>query len=140
MDKIAVCQVPPGKATKAHSICVSASAVAAHLDNGSRLGNCSQDASITKRNAPDDQTEENAPVIQVYPNPSHSGFTLLYTAVNRSLTDLVVYDVSGRVVEKRNIYPGKPVELGAAYMPGMYYVQLTQGSVKMMTKIIRQAR
>jgi hypothetical protein len=139
MDKVLVCQVPPGKASNAHTICVSANAVAAHLNNGSRLGNCSQDASITKRMATVEQTEETVPGIQVYPNPTHSSFTLLYTAVNRSLTDLVVYDVSGRVVEKRNITPGKPVELGTAYRPGIYYVQLTQGSVKMMTKIVKQA-
>jgi uncharacterized delta-60 repeat protein len=139
MDKVLVCQVPPGKASNAHTICVSANAVAAHLNNGSRLGNCSQDASITKRMATVEQTEETVPGFQVYPNPTHSSFTLLYTAVNRSLTDLVVYDVSGRVVEKRNITPGKPVELGTAYRPGIYYVQLTQGSVKMMTKIVKQA-
>ncbi|SHF45536.1 T9SS type A sorting domain-containing protein [Flavisolibacter ginsengisoli] len=139
MDKVLVCQVPPGRPSNAHTICVGANAVAAHLNNGSRLGNCSHDASITKRNASDEQMEENAVGIQVYPNPTHSSFTLLYTAVNRSLTDLVVYDVSGRVVEKRNITPGKPLELGAAYRPGIYYVQLTQGEVKTWTKIVKQA-
>jgi uncharacterized delta-60 repeat protein len=139
MDKVLVCQVPAGKALHAHAICVDANAVAAHLNNGSRLGNCSQDASITKRMATVAQTEETVPGIQVYPNPTHTGFTLMYTAVNRSLTDLVVYDVSGRVVEKRNITPGKPVELGAAYRPGIYYVQLTQNSVSTMTKIVKQA-
>jgi hypothetical protein len=137
MDKVLVCQVPPGKPSNAHSICVSANAVAAHLNTGSRLGNCSQDASITTRMAVDDQQEENAPGLQVYPNPSHTSFTLIYSSVS-PLTNMIVYDVSGRVVEKRTVSNGKPLDFGAAYRPGIYYLQLTQGSEKTMTKIVKQ--
>ena len=138
MDKVMICQVPPGMPSNAHTICVSANAVAIHLNNGSRLGNCSQDASITRYMAIENQPEENAG-LQVYPNPSHTSFTILYRSANNSLADLVVYDVSGRVVEKSSINPGKPIELGAAFRPGIYYVQLVQGAMKTRTKIVKQA-
>ncbi|MEX0813853.1 MAG: T9SS type A sorting domain-containing protein [Chitinophagales bacterium] len=39
-DKVLICHVPPGNPANAHSICVGAPAVPAHLAHGCFLGNC----------------------------------------------------------------------------------------------------
>jgi uncharacterized delta-60 repeat protein len=139
MDKVLVCQVPQGKPANAHSICVSANAVASHLNNGSRLGSCSMDGNITKRMAMEEQAEENVTSLDIFPNPTHTSFTLHYRSVDRLPVEVMIWDASGRVVEKRNISPGNTIEFGAAYRPGIYYVQLTQGAQKSWKKIIKYA-
>jgi hypothetical protein len=46
-DKVTVCHVPPGNPANAHTICVGAPAVKAHLAKGSYLGPCKDGASAS---------------------------------------------------------------------------------------------
>jgi hypothetical protein len=109
--------------------CVNSGLVANFLQTNlnSTLGSCSGTST------PYGTNDAN---IVVYPNPSTTTFTL---KIESSLTDhgtLVVINAQGQVVEFRsNILPGQTVVLGNKYLPGIYYVEFMQKSIKKTVKL-----
>jgi len=70
----------------------------------------------------------NAIVYSVYPNPTNGGLTLRYNAVERSIAQLNVLDVNGRVVQSSTLELMKGnVEYGfelSNVTNGIYFIQL----------------
>jgi hypothetical protein len=73
------------------------------------------------------------------PNPSSNYFTLTIRGGNLSeAITLQVTDALGRVVEQRtNLQTNSNIQIGSNYKPGMYLVQITQGSVHEQAKLIK---
>jgi len=77
--------------------------------------------------------------VSVSPNPSPGQFAITIKSKNSTPLDLTVYDILGRVVEKRSkITSNITVFLGTRLTPGMYFLEVTQGTSKQRIKIIKQ--
>jgi uncharacterized repeat protein (TIGR02543 family) len=139
-DKVSVCQVPRGNPGAAKTICVSTSAVPAHLNNGSYLGNCTAEVSTSSamRIAELQEDNVNGLSVTVAANPSTSFFTLNIKTDNlKDKIELIVYTASGSQMEKLQTKGNSTVQVGGTYQPGMYHVQVTQGKNKQTIKLIR---
>ncbi|HEY0678586.1 MAG TPA: T9SS type A sorting domain-containing protein, partial [Chitinophagaceae bacterium] len=137
MDKVLICQVPPGNPSNARTVCVDASAVAAHLNTGSYLGSCVPDLTTmaTRSNSP---LEETSVRLDIYPNPGISQFNVMLKTTAIATGDLVVRDVMGRVVERRKISTNELIKIGASYPAGVYVVEVMSGSSKWSARLIKQ--
>jgi hypothetical protein len=77
--------------------------------------------------------------LRALPNPSSSQFTLQLQSDNtREAMQLKVTDLMGRTIEARNnLVPNGTIQVGAAYKPGVYFVELSQGGKKQQVKLIK---
>jgi uncharacterized delta-60 repeat protein len=136
LDKVMICKVPPGNPANASTNCISASAVPAHLNNGSYLGNCN----VMNRIVTSAENIEEIPAalaLRALPNPSRSFFILDISSSKREKAELTVRDIAGRQVEKRIVMPGNKLQLGSAYRAGVYLVELRQGNERVILKLIK---
>jgi uncharacterized repeat protein (TIGR03803 family) len=79
--------------------------------------------------------------LKASPNPSSSQFTLkIETGNTKEILNIRVVDVLGRVIEvKNNIFAGQTLQIGNNYRPGVYFVEVTQGTDKKQLKLIKLA-
>ena len=133
-DKILVCQMP-AKSSRAHVACISVNAVSAHLKNGGYLGECKSDSRSREKAA--DVTAEG---LYFYPNPSYSNFMLLWRAGTQRMAYLVIRDVVGRTIERRNITANVPLQLGDRYRPGIYYAEISEGNDVLRATLIKRSK
>jgi uncharacterized delta-60 repeat protein len=124
-DKVMVCQGAQWNVFRCHSVCISAHAVAAQLQNGAYLGSCRDD---------DDRL-----IVSVFPNPSTTSFILFIRSNSRAPAGLVVWNAYGRVVERRQVMPNSTVQIGAGYKPGIYLAEVRQGNKKVTVKLFKLA-
>ncbi len=131
-DKIMVCH-------KGNSLTIDASAVRAHLGHGDMLGSCPEKvAGVTLRNNMMDNHAVGLSV-KVLPNPSFSYFDLTISSRSGDNIKVRVYDLLGRVVETKFSVPsGQPLRLGALYAPGIYTVEILQGTQRQLLKLVKE--
>ena len=132
MDKVLVCH-------NGNVICVSASAVAAHLNHGCNLGSC---PSLKKEQefAEEDIHPEHA--FTAYPNPFRGTTNIEFTLAHDANVALEVYDLKGAKVAM--LYKGESEAdevhrfefNGSAYGSSMYIVKMVSGSEVKYLKII----
>lgn len=89
LNKVLVCHVPPGNPANAHTICISANGVPAHLDHGCHLGTCTAEVDSIG------SSEEVQLMISPNPLTTSSTVTVLSTVPQRVRVRVV--DASGRV-------------------------------------------
>lgn len=78
---------------------------------------------------------------RVRPNPSSTRFMIDITGNGKERISLQVWDVLGRVVERRDgLQLYQPIRMGEDYKPGIYFVQLMQGTKKVVLKVIKQSK
>jgi len=137
LDKVEVCQVPQGNSSNDHSICISANAVAAHLRNGGYLGSCG--GTLTSRISANEKISEgNAEWgLSAFPNPSSTGFNVVFKSQDASQAELIVRDNMGRLVERKLINPNTTIKIGMQYRPGVYILELVQGKTTSVKKLIK---
>jgi hypothetical protein len=86
--------------------------------------------------------EKNSPgklAVTALPNPSMNNFTLRIQSSSSEMLSLSVLDVLGRVVETKNrIAPNKTFQIGNNIQPGVYFVEVMQGTERQLLKLIRQ--
>lgn len=76
--------------------------------------------------------------IIAYPNPSSQQFTLQITSSNKEVVSVNVYDIFGRMVQRlSNIGTNTSLKLGSNYKPGVYIVEIQQGEVKKLFRLIK---
>jgi uncharacterized repeat protein (TIGR02543 family) len=128
-DKVSLCK--PG----ANSICVSANAVQAQVNGGAFLGDCQ----VLTTRAPIGKPEiENAGMtLNVLPNPSSQGFEVKLNLKGDNKAEFIVRDISGRIIEKRNIQSSQTLKIGGTYSSGMYFAELVQGNERITLKLIK---
>jgi hypothetical protein len=106
--KVEMCQIPPGNPNNAHTICVDASAVPAHLAIGCTLGSCAEAGSCNNamrpaQNVNNSYSNKNIAMtdlnINIFPNPTSSVTTL---SIESSMSDnfqIRIFDALGRQVK-----------------------------------------
>lgn len=77
--------------------------------------------------------------VKAQPNPSTQFFTLSLQTEDKAAVQLKVSDAAGRLVEvKNNASSNAAIQIGQSYHPGVYYVEVTQGSKKSVVTLVKQ--
>jgi hypothetical protein len=76
--------------------------------------------------------------ITAIPNPTHNEFQIKVKLCNdQKLANLSVYDVLGRLIERREIKVSENIRLGAGYASSSYFIVITQGDERVVKKIVK---
>jgi hypothetical protein len=129
-----------------HAICVSASAVAAHLAHGDFIGECAANCEAPyyargavvagKEEAFTDEKEEFN--IAAYPNPSSTEFTLQVKGTATATVTVKVLDVNGVVRSTTVMSPkSNTIKLGNELKAGTYMVEVIQGTERKVLKLLK---
>lgn len=130
MDKVMICH-------NSNTLTVGTADVAAHLAHGDMLGICG--SPVTTRSSNDPAMESTGLHIKALPNPSANYFTLVINSENQvHPISLRVIDVMGRVIETREKLKSRQIfNLGSAFSPGMYIIEVRQGEERKQIKIVK---
>lgn len=78
-------------------------------------------------------------IITVQPNPSFSDFTLVTKSNSEEKLDIKLTDMQGRIVERLpGIAANKSIKLGEKLLPGVYFIEVSQGTQRKILKLIKQ--
>ena len=129
-DKVNICH-------NSNTLVVSGNSIAPHLAHGDMLGACGTSNINARKSAEKETLENGTPVIVAMPNPSAKNFTLKISADGNAQLTLRVMDVSGRIIEVRNVVPGQTIRIGDNYRTGMYFAEVVQGNKKKIIKLVK---
>jgi hypothetical protein len=78
--------------------------------------------------------------VKAYPNPYTETFNLSLTTSSEDKVGIVVYDMTGRLIERRDVRPSDMVEqqIGDRYPSGVYNVVVTQGEEVKTVRVIKR--
>ena len=157
--KVTVCLRPQGNPNNCHTVCVSESAAQVLINNGSYYGKCLPNCEIpvqgrtipliTENNVlPIKPTEKlgaqnlKAHIVlgvTVANNPTQNSFEVKILSTSREKISMRLFDVAGRTIEiKQNIVPGEIINIGAGYISGIYFAEITQKENRKIVKLIKQ--
>jgi hypothetical protein len=123
-NKVEVCH-------NGHTICISPSAVNAHLMNhpGDYLGSCGSAKSLIATSGQDFW-------VLTYPNPFHDAFTVELISESDASIAISIYDLNGKQIEHlENVSPFEVPTLGVGLPQGIYLVAVTQDGITKVVKI-----
>jgi hypothetical protein len=77
--------------------------------------------------------------LRVFPNPAPTQFNVHLESSDRATKiSLRVFDLQGRTVQViSNLTAGQTVQLGSAYKPGIYFVEMIQGNNRTQVKLLK---
>ena len=75
--------------------------------------------------------------VNVYPNPSQSGFNLKINSLNKSNASIKVMDLQGKTITKLNANSGEIISFGNMLTPGTYMVETRQGNLIKTSRIVK---
>jgi hypothetical protein len=130
-NKVSIC-------TAGVTSCQPTSSVSNKLRDGATLGACV--AMITNRTTEAVQEQTSNFALKAYPNPTTSGFTIVAESNNaKDKIAVRVLDLYGRTVEiRQNVISGQTFKMGDQYRPGIYFIEMIQGSNRNQLKLIKQ--
>ena len=78
--------------------------------------------------------------VKAYPNPYTETFNLSLTTSSEDKVSVVVYDMTGRLIERRDVRPSDMMEqqIGDRYPSGVYNVVVTQGEEVKTVRVIKR--
>jgi hypothetical protein len=78
--------------------------------------------------------------VKAYPNPYTETFNLSLSTSSDDKVSVVVYDMTGRLIERRDVRPSDMVEqqIGDRYPSGVYNVVVTQGEEVKTVRVIKR--
>ncbi len=76
--------------------------------------------------------------VEVYPNPTATAFTLVLTGNNKDKVTIIVRDITGRKAYEAMGQSNKQFKFGSGFIPGVYMVQVLQGSYKQSIKLVKK--
>jgi hypothetical protein len=78
--------------------------------------------------------------VKAYPNPYTETFNLSLTTSSEDKVSVVVYDMTGRLIERREVRPSDMVEqqIGDRYPSGVYNIVVTQGEEVKTLRVIKR--
>jgi hypothetical protein len=140
MDKIILCHVPPGNPGNPQTICVSPSAIPAHLAN--HPGDCVGPCSLYYPPRPTSEEFifediEHAFYIDAYPNPFSGTFSLQIHSSMNSEINVKIYDMVGRIVEAYQDINEKTL-IGSELKDGIYFIEAVQEGKMQRVRIVKQ--
>ena len=133
--KVLVCHAELPHFSSARVDCININAVGAALKNGAYLGNC--DAGCATKNYINFNYNGNLSELEIYPNPSSTTFHILARSAENNALTIMIWDGVGRLVETIKTETNRPIELGAAYRPGIYFFELFQGNATVRGKLVK---
>ncbi|TBX70020.1 T9SS type A sorting domain-containing protein, partial [Flavobacterium silvisoli] len=94
---------------------------------------------LVRVNASSDKEFKGLSVV-VAPNPYTDNFKLSLTTVNSAQVNISVYDMTGRLIEKRDLNPSEvsEIQVGNNYSSGVYNVIVTQGEEVKTQRVIKK--
>jgi len=132
-----------------NTICISLSALQAHLSHGDYLGKCGNNliarteiyqgpdpeiAAAIKGNLYDPEIFK----VVVSPNPSATAFRITIEGNSNKLISLRVIDEVGRIVTTlTDVHTNTEVMVGKNYRPGIYFAEVIQGANRKMIKLVK---
>jgi hypothetical protein len=134
LDKVTVCHNQSGTPKTME---VSQAETAIHLSHGDMLGVCGAASIITKGTTEKETPGNGKLAIVAMPNPSAKGFILNVTGDAGSQLMLRVIDISGRIIETKNVTSNQSTRIGDNYRAGMYFAEVVQGNERKIVKLIK---
>lgn len=122
--KVLVCHIPPGNPGNAHTICISLSALPAHLAHGDSVGPC-----------PNGQRQMFSGFLISTPNPNNGMALLEFTVYETGRSQVEVLNMEGHVVSR--LFDGMAeafvpyvVDFNGAQLPGgIYFARIISGNL-----------
>ncbi len=137
LDKVIICHKPN---KQMNTLEIGSTDVPDHLAHGDMLGSClAINPSLTNKSS---QIEENIPVelaIAAMPNPFTNYFTISINGGNVSeKLSVRVTDILGRTIERKdNLQTNSTLKIGNNYRPGVYIIEVIQGTEHKQLKLIK---
>jgi hypothetical protein len=131
LDKVTVCH------NQSNTLVVNTSETVIHLSHGDMLGVCGTSSIITKSQVEKETPGNGKLTIVAMPNPSAKGFVLNVTGDAGLLLMLRVMDISGRIIETKNITSNQTLRIGDNYRAGMYFAEILQGNERKIVKLVK---
>ena len=130
-DKVKICH-------NSNTLVVDGSSVIAHLAHGDMLGTCTPSSiTMTGRSNEIEGTAAGRIAVSVMPNPSARSFTLNISSDTDAPLILRVIDISGKVIERKNLTANQTIKIGDSYHAGMYFAEITQGNERKVLKLVK---
>jgi hypothetical protein len=77
--------------------------------------------------------------VLVYPNPSSDVFMIeLESDEITTVSDVIITDMAGRVVESVKINPNVAIEVGRDLIPGIYNIQVKNGVTVSSSRLVKK--
>jgi len=134
LDKVTICHDQSGTPKTME---VSQSETAIHLSHGDMLGACGAASIITKGPVEKETPGNGRLAIVAMPNPSAKGFMINVTGDVGSQLKLRVMDISGRIIETKNVTSNQTIRIGDNYRAGMYFAEIMQGNERKIVKLVK---
>ncbi|MEO5681661.1 MAG: lectin-like protein [Chitinophagaceae bacterium] len=109
--------------------------------NARTTGAGNRGTTATETGAADSRLTAQGFVATVYPNPSNANtaFSIRTQTDNNEKVSIKVIDIMGRTVEaKPAVQPNSTVIVGSTYKPGMYFIQVVQGTKTVTLRLTKQ--
>ena len=130
LDKVNVCH-------NGMTLTVNQAETAIHLSHGDMLGECGLTNSITKNSFEKETIATSRLTLVAMPNPSAKGFMINVTGDAGSQLMLRVMDLSGRIIETKNVTSNQSIRIGDNYHAGMYFAEIVQGNERKIVKLVK---
>ncbi|MFM2254601.1 MAG: hypothetical protein RLZZ47_90 [Bacteroidota bacterium] len=131
---------------------VSISGAKSHLTQHSKdaIGTCGETYSCSNLSGRSKLADDNSEVGQlmdlgehtsvlVYPNPSSDVFMIeLESDEITTVSDVIITDMAGRVVESVKINPNVAIEVGRDLIPGIYNIQVKNGATVSSSRLVKK--
>ncbi len=131
---------------------VSISGAKSHLTQHSKdaIGTCGKTYSCSNLSGRSKLADDNSEVGQlmdlgehmsvlVYPNPSSDVFMIeLESDEITTVSDVIITDMAGRVVESVKINPNVAIEVGRDLIPGVYNIQVKNGATVSSSRLVKK--
>jgi hypothetical protein len=132
--KVWICEMQKNGTFK--SVCISSTKVA-DISPGSYLGQCP--TAVTRAPGVQENAEQkNIFHIVALPNPSTGSFELRISTANEQKPVIVrTTDMTGRVIDVKETRAGQVLRLGAAYTPGIFIIEASQGDQRAIIKVVK---
>lgn len=132
--KVNVCHDQSGSL---NTLTVDESETAIHLSHGDMLGSCTPSSGATTNYAKEIEATARRLAVTVMPNPSAESFTLYASSDADGPLILRVIDISGRIIEHKNLMANQTIKIGEKYRPGIYLAEITQGNERKIMKLVK---
>ncbi len=91
---------------------------------------------VKEKNEPINKTDQLS--VQVFPNPAnHMAKLHVSSSDTRTLASIRILDIRGNEWKRMNVMPGEVQAFGEGLLPGMYFIEVLQGTQKTIQKFVR---
>jgi len=97
-----------------------------------------RNAAANQGNSSKTVVNDNISTADVYPNPTTNEFTLSMNSDSKEKINIIVTDITGKVVYRNEISGKQKFRFGSEFKPGNYFVQVMQGDRKQVIKLTKE--